>query len=150
MGRRFNVNCKKEQTLDLLISTFEEVLRSRQREYDARLAEESMRASQRFLQSALDALSNAIVIVDEQGIIRAVNAPWRRLAEQSGAGPDGAGVGASYLDVSAAIFAGAAAYRDEIEAGLCAIHAAERASLAVELSVRVGRAPRVIALRSSR
>ncbi|HMI91081.1 MAG TPA: ATP-binding protein, partial [Polyangiales bacterium] len=69
-----------EQILDLLISTFEEVLRSREREYETRLREETVRESHRFLQSTLDALSAQIAIVDNTGTVMAVNAPWRRFA----------------------------------------------------------------------
>jgi DNA-binding response OmpR family regulator len=47
MGKRFTINSEKEQMVDLLISTFEEVLRSRQREYEARLSEETVRVSHR-------------------------------------------------------------------------------------------------------
>ena len=60
MGKRFTINSEHEQMVDLLISTFEEVLRSRQREYEAKLSEETARESYRFLQSALDALSAQI------------------------------------------------------------------------------------------
>jgi signal transduction histidine kinase/DNA-binding response OmpR family regulator len=49
MGKRFTINSEKEQMLDLLISTFEEVLRSRNREYEARLSEEAARQSRRTL-----------------------------------------------------------------------------------------------------
>ena len=50
MGRQFTINSEKEQMLDLLLSTFEEVLRSRQREFEAKLNEETLRESHRFLQ----------------------------------------------------------------------------------------------------
>src|SRR5262245_5220331 len=81
MGKRFTINSEREQILDLLISTFEEVLRSRAREYEARLSEETLRESHRFLQSALDALSSQIAILNHDGEIIAANAAWRRLAQ---------------------------------------------------------------------
>ena len=95
MGRKFTVNSEKEQMLDLLISTFEEVLRSREREYETRLREETMRESHRFLQSTLDALSAQIAIVDAAGTVMAVNAPWRRFAAAF-TWPE-SGVGQNYL-----------------------------------------------------
>ena len=103
MGRKFTVNSEKEQMLDLLISTFEEVLRSREREYETRLRADTERESHRFLQSALDALSAQIAIVDSEGKIMAVNAPWRRFAA---ALPwKDAGLGQSYLAVWEQAFA---------------------------------------------
>ena len=42
-GANGRVLVEREQMLDLLISTFEEVLRSRQREYEAKLSEETAR-----------------------------------------------------------------------------------------------------------
>jgi len=59
--------------------------------------EEELRESRRFLQSALDALSSHIAILDEHGTIIKVNAAWSRFAEaNSAAGSHG--VGGNYLD----------------------------------------------------
>ncbi|HYO94173.1 MAG TPA: response regulator [Polyangiaceae bacterium] len=81
LGNRFVINSEKEQMVDLLISTFEEVLRSRHREYESKLAAESQRQAHDLLQSALDALSSHIAIVNPDGEIVAVNAAWRRMGE---------------------------------------------------------------------
>jgi signal transduction histidine kinase/ActR/RegA family two-component response regulator len=105
MGKKLTINSEKEQILDLLISTFEEVLRSRQREYEARLNEETARESQRFLQAALDALSAHIAILDQSGKIVAVNASWRSWAKEHDAVWPEAGVGANYLDLWKSCFA---------------------------------------------
>jgi two-component system cell cycle sensor histidine kinase/response regulator CckA len=99
MGRRFTINSEREQILDLLISTFEEVLRSRQREYEAKLSEETMRESHRFLVSALDALSAQITILDGTGKIIAANAAWRRLGDSKRWGWAGHGVGSVYPQI---------------------------------------------------
>jgi signal transduction histidine kinase len=99
MGKRLTINSEKEQILDLLISTFEEVLRSRQREYEARLNEETARESQRFLQAALDALSAHIAILDSSGKIVAVNASWRSWAKELDGTWRDAGVGANCLEL---------------------------------------------------
>lgn len=50
-----------------------------------------------FLQAVLDALSAQIAILDEQGIIGAVNAPWRRFADENGLAWTDYGIGRSYL-----------------------------------------------------
>jgi two-component system, cell cycle sensor histidine kinase and response regulator CckA len=104
MGKRFVINSDREQMLDLLISTFEEVLRSREREYEAKLSEETARESHRFLQSALDALSSQIALLDADGKIVAGNAPWRRLAISKQWTWSHAGVGSSYLEIFRSAF----------------------------------------------
>ena len=81
MGERFTIRSEKEQMVDLLISTFEEVLRSRQREYEAKLCEETVRESHRFLQSALDALSTRLCIIDGSMTIVFANERWRSFAQ---------------------------------------------------------------------
>jgi signal transduction histidine kinase/DNA-binding response OmpR family regulator len=99
MGKKFTINSEREQILDLLISTFEEVMRSRQREYEAKLSEETLRESHRYLQSALDALSGRIAILDSSGKIIAANAAWRKLAQAKRWSWPEAGVGRSYLKI---------------------------------------------------
>src|ERR1700759_3539085 len=106
MGKRFTINSEKEQMVDLLISTFEEVLRSRQREYEAKLCEETVRESHRFLQLALDALSSQITIVDGSCTIVSANERWRELAASSAPVWPNAGVGANYLALWQQVFNG--------------------------------------------
>ncbi len=55
--------------------------------------------SKRFLQSALDALSAHIGILDEQGRIIAVNEAWSRFAGANGLPGGNYGVGENYLEV---------------------------------------------------
>ena len=99
MGERFTISCGKAQILDFLASTFEDFVRTKQREYDSvmirqkqsleaetqRIREdillrerESLRESRQFLQSTLDALSTQIAILNESGGVIAVNAAWGR------------------------------------------------------------------------
>src|SRR5262245_31332760 len=54
-------------------------------------------ATQRFLQSTIDALSAHIAILDETGNIVAVNEPWRRFGEDNGSIGPGHQIGANYL-----------------------------------------------------
>ena len=50
---------------------------------ERKLAEEAMRASERFAQSALDALSATIAVLDIDGNILAVNQSWQQLAQEN-------------------------------------------------------------------
>lgn len=56
-----------------------------------------MTESEAFLQSALDALSAHVAILDRDGTIVAVNAAWQRFAAANGCAERDCGVGSSYL-----------------------------------------------------
>src|SRR5690606_29029540 len=75
----FVIDSEKEQTLDLLVSTVEEFIRSKQREFEGRLAKESLRNSKDLLQSALDALSAGVAVLDADGRVLAANQVWQQL-----------------------------------------------------------------------
>jgi len=138
MGRKFTVNSEKEQMLDLLISTFEEVLRSREREYETRLREETVRESHRFLQSTLDALSAQIAIVDSQGTVMAVNAPWRRF---SAAFPwQESGVGQKYLALWEQAFAPNLDDAQRILDGVRSVLEGQNAFFAADYPTKIGKA----------
>lgn len=64
-----------------------------------KLSEEKLHESQRLLQSTLDALSAHIAILDEAGVIIAVNAVWRSFAEANSFMGRMSGVGLNYLEV---------------------------------------------------
>lgn len=55
--------------------------------------------AERFVQSVLDALTDHVAVLDEQGQIVAVNAAWRKFARQNGYNAAGYGIGTNYLDV---------------------------------------------------
>jgi PAS domain S-box-containing protein len=59
--------------------------------------EESLRESQRFLQSVINSLAANIAILDEEGVILAVNASWRRFADENGLEWENYGLGRNYL-----------------------------------------------------
>jgi len=148
MGKQFTINSEKEQMLDLLLSTFEEVLRSRQREYEAKASEQSLRESHRFLQSALDALSQQIAIVDETGKVLFVNASFRRFARESG-WRDDAPVGANYLEMWSQT-AGASEHAGLVRAGLESVSTGKRESFALEYAVQESTSQRFFALSIAR
>ena len=59
--------------------------------------EETVRESQQFMRSSLDALSGQIVILDESGTILEVNKAWRHFAEENKFVATNYGIGSSYL-----------------------------------------------------
>lgn len=61
-------------------------------------AEESARESHRFVQSTLDALLTHIAVLDENGVIVAVNKAWREFAAANGGNLIACGVGVNYLE----------------------------------------------------
>ena len=149
MGKQFTINSEKEQMLDLLLSTFEEVLRSRQREYEARLSEQSLRESHRFLQSALDALSRQIAIIDATGNIQAINAAFSEFALKNGWDRTQRLEGSNYFDTWLSTI-GAREYASKVQAGLAALQSGAQTSFALEYSLQVGSSLRYFALSAAR
>jgi signal transduction histidine kinase/DNA-binding response OmpR family regulator len=137
MGKRFTINSEKEQMVDLLISTFEEVLRSRQREYEAKLCEETVRESHRFLQLALDALSSQITIVDGSCTIVSANERWRELAASAAANWPNAGVGANYLVLWQQVFNADRETTARVAAGIDEVKSGARKAFSDEYSGRI-------------
>jgi PAS domain S-box-containing protein len=66
---------------------------------ERRRTEQALRESRAFFQSALDALSANIAVLDEEGQIVAVNASWRRFGAENGLTWEEGGVGRNYLSV---------------------------------------------------
>jgi PAS domain S-box-containing protein len=82
---------------------------------ELRRAEQALTEAERFARSTLDALQTHIAILDDRGVILAVNRAWREFARANGARTD-VGVGANYLDVCD----GAAGHCSEEAAGTAA------------------------------
>ena len=70
---------------------------------DRKRIEVQLRASEAFNRAVLDSVTAEIAVLDPNGVITAVNEPWRRFAMDNGVEPGtasgGAGVGANYLSV---------------------------------------------------
>ena len=66
-------------------------------------AEERLRESSQFNQDVIDSISSHIAVIDENGLITAVNKAWREFAVQNGAEwtMRGVGIGSNYLNVCA-------------------------------------------------
>jgi two-component system, cell cycle sensor histidine kinase and response regulator CckA len=66
---------------------------------ERKLAEKALGESERFARAVVDALSAHIAILDESGVIVAVNRAWKEFASQNGASFNTACEGANYLEV---------------------------------------------------
>jgi signal transduction histidine kinase/ActR/RegA family two-component response regulator len=149
MGKQFTINSEKEQMLDLLLSTFEEVLRSRQREYEAKLSEQTLRESHRFLRSALDALSQQIAIVDADGNIQVINAAFRQFAAENGWNSHRALEGSNYYETWLSM-TGTREHAARVEAGLGSVQSGKQRAFNLEYAVQRGSATRFFALSVAR
>ena len=94
--------------------------------------EQELREAHRFMQSALDALATHIAILDETGQIIAVNAAWRRFAEESGGHVLDIGVGANYLRVREDVHGPRADEAPAMTAGILAVMRGEREEYSLE------------------
>lgn len=79
------ISSEKGQILELLLTTVEEFVRSKQREFESRVAEETLRKSKDLLQAALDALSSGVAVLDDQGRVVAANRVWDQLSGKGNA-----------------------------------------------------------------
>jgi PAS domain S-box-containing protein len=66
---------------------------------ERKAVEQKLEDSKKFFQYALDALSAHIAILDENGVITAVNRNWREFGRSNGLTLIGDGVGVNYLDL---------------------------------------------------
>jgi diguanylate cyclase (GGDEF)-like protein/PAS domain S-box-containing protein len=62
-------------------------------------SEEKLQQSQQFLQLTLDALAANIAVLDDRGIVIAVNEAWRNFAHQGDFKDSSYGIGSNYLDI---------------------------------------------------
>lgn len=82
---------------------------------EARRAEDAARDREIFLTSIIDSLPQHVCVLEPSGIIKAVNRPWLRFAEENDAMMDRIGIGVDYLGIcrqasSGGDASGAAAY----------------------------------------
>lgn len=136
MGKQFTIDSEKEQVLDLLLATFEEVQRSRQREFEARLKERTLRESQGVMQPVLDALARQIAIVDQSGSVMFVNAPFRQFALENGWDPAKRLEGSNYLNTWHSLTLAHEQSR-KVQDGLNAVSAGRQPAFALEYSTPV-------------
>jgi len=66
---------------------------------DFKRAEKSASSSQILAQMTIDSLLSNICVLDEQGVIMALNKSWRDFSQSNQADPSRVGVGVNYLDI---------------------------------------------------
>ena len=99
---------------------------------DHKRAERALLGSQRFLQSTLNALSDHIAILDQEGTILEVNASWRRFARENGLAWSDYGVGRNYLSVVESASGDSAEKAQEVAQGIREVMAGRREWFAIE------------------
>lgn len=147
MGTQVTITSEREQILDALISTFEELVRAKEREHLISVSQESTRKSLEFLQSTVDALSVAIAILDRDGAIVMINAAWHDFVQLNPVFSSLTGPGTDYVATC-----GNANQSDarELAVGICEVANHQRADWSGELGVRKGDVKRTYLVRASR
>jgi PAS domain S-box-containing protein len=101
-----------------------------------REAEASLRASEAFKRAILDSIAAEIAVLDRDGLIVAVNEPWRRFAldntNEPGQPTRHTGVGSNYLSVCQASTGYAAQGALDARAGILAVMAGHLPSFSLE------------------
>lgn len=90
---------KTPEHIRRLPRTIQTVLENHRLKLARQQAEQELEESRQFLQSTLNTLTAHIAILDETGVILAVNAPWRQFARANNLGLPDDGVGCNYLEV---------------------------------------------------
>lgn len=89
----------RDHAIEYLSSTFEDYLKSRDRERKATAEARTARRSEQFLQAVLDGVSSCVGIVDREGWIVATNHEWREFEGRNPiVGPE-YGEGTDFLEV---------------------------------------------------
>lgn len=94
--------------------------------------EAKLMESKQFLQSALDALSAHIAILDEQGQIISVNAAWSQFGQQNNFLGRSDGIGADYLHLCESAVGAGAEEALAVAHGIRAVMAGQRVEFALE------------------
>jgi len=131
-GERFAIRSSKRRVLDYLLSTYEDFIRAKEREHESRVAEGTVRESLRFLEATLDALWAHIAILDENGVIVAVNSAWREFTAPSRLLGMKFGVGTNYLHACDAAAREGVEVAAQLAAGIRAVTSSRRPSFSIE------------------
>ncbi|HMP39098.1 MAG TPA: ATP-binding protein [Roseiflexaceae bacterium] len=117
--------------------------------YERQQTEVTLRASQRFLQGVIDALTAHIAVLDADGTLIAVNAAWQEFAERNNGGLN-TGLGSNYLTVCDSASGECADGADAVAAAIRQIIAGERESFVVEYPCHSPQQPAWYVVRISR
>lgn len=117
---------------------------------EAKESERQLRQSQRFLQATLNALSARIAILDDRGVIIAVNAAWRSFADGQTASRSSAIVGANYLEACHQGLADCGSEGACVEDGVRQLLRGQRDEFHAQYSTCAGAGTRWFVLRATR
>ncbi|WP_243337964.1 GAF domain-containing sensor histidine kinase [Anaeromyxobacter soli] len=107
-------------------------------------------ASRDLLQSTIDALSAHVAITDAEGTVLAVNAAWRRFADENGLAMPRHGLGASYVAECEAAAANGCAEAAAVNGAIGALAAGRLDDYRVEYACHGAQRPRWFQLRITR
>ncbi|MFO0951239.1 MAG: PAS domain S-box protein [Isosphaeraceae bacterium] len=93
--------------------------------------EEARRETERLARSVLDSLQTSVAVLDETGTILEVNSSWREFASENGA-PEGAFLGANYLNVCDTATGAGAEQATALAAGVRDVLAGTRSHFEIE------------------
>jgi len=89
-------------------------------------AAEAVRASESFVRGILNSLPQQIAVLDNNGVVSAVNEPWKNFAIENNGSPNAVSIGADYLEVCRNSSAAGDTYAQEALTGLEAMLAGNR------------------------
>ncbi len=95
-------------------------------------AQSTLEESQQFLQCTLDALTAHIAILDDQGIIIAVNSAWRQFADGNQLRDPNSSIGCNYLTVCESAAAAGSEEAERVAEGIRSVMGGAREVCAVE------------------
>ncbi len=101
-----------------------------------RRAERELRESQRFIAAILGALTTHVAVLDDRGVVIAVNTAWERYASSDRSGPASIGLGANYLTACETEAAKGSATADQLAAAIRGVLAGERQGFSLEAADR--------------
>jgi two-component system, NtrC family, sensor kinase len=117
---------------------------------EAKESERQLRQSQRFLQATLNSLSARIAILDDRGVIIAVNDAWRAFADKEAAARQSAIVGANYLEACNRGLADCGSEGVQVANGVRQLLRGQRDEFQVQYPSRCETATRWFAMRATR
>jgi PAS domain S-box-containing protein len=98
-SQKINAFSAADETFAQLIADQVAAALENARLFTSYLQAEKLRKAYQFLQATIDALASHIAILDERGVIIAVNARWRLYATANGYTDQDCGLGENYLEI---------------------------------------------------
>lgn len=112
--------------------------------------QEALLASKEFVNTVLDSLPEHVVVLDAQGNVVAVNAPWQCFAEENGGSPENTSVGSNYLEVCRKSAAAGDACAQQALEGLQALLDGRQQEFSMEYPCQIAKGARWFLMRSKR